>query len=217
MIYVAGVLGLRWSEVAGLRVGRLDLVARTLTVVETLAEVEGRLIFSDVKSPSSRRTISMPRFLATMLEDHLRQRGLPGPDELVFVAPDGGPLHAGNFRNRVWAPAVRQAGLEGLTFHGLRHSAAGLLISLGAPDHLLQQRLGHSSSRVSRDIYGHVLPAVDESVVADIDEAFGRASRTDRARRRVSARHVDRRRRPGQGERWVEVSGLEPPTSTLRT
>lgn len=37
MVYVAGVVGLRWSEVAGLRVGRLDFLRRTLTVAETLA------------------------------------------------------------------------------------------------------------------------------------------------------------------------------------
>ena len=29
MIYLAGVLGLRWSEVAGLRVGRVDFLRRT--------------------------------------------------------------------------------------------------------------------------------------------------------------------------------------------
>jgi integrase len=152
MVYVAGVLGLRWSEVAGLRVGRVDLSARTLGVVETLAEVEGQVAFAEVKSPASRRTISMPRFLTSMLAKHLLRLGRPGPEELVFVSPDGGPLHAGNFRTRIWAPAVAQTGLEGLTFHGLRHSAAGLLISLGAPDHLLQQRMGHSSSRVTRDV-----------------------------------------------------------------
>ena len=137
MIYVAGVLGLRWSEVAGLRVGRFDLRAHTLRVVETLAEVEGKVAFAEVKSPASRRTITMPRFITTMLAKHLLRRGRPGPDELVFVAPEGGPLHAGNFRNRIWGPAVERAGLDGLTFHGLRHSAASLLISLGAPDHLL--------------------------------------------------------------------------------
>jgi integrase len=217
MVYVAGVLGLRWSEVAGLRVGRIDLSARTLSVVETLAEVEGQVAFAEVKSPASRRTISMPRFLTSMLAKHLLRRGRPGPEELTFVSPNGGPLHAGNFRTRIWAPAVEQAGLEGLTFHGLRHSAAGLLISLGAPDHLLQQRMGHSSSRVTRDVYGHVLPTVDEAVVSDIDEVFGNPSRTDRARRPGTTRGPNRRNRWDQ-ELWsVEVSGLEPPTSTLRT
>ncbi len=217
MVYVAGVLGLRWSEAAGLRVARVDLAAQTLSVLETLAEVEGKLSFAEVKSPASRRTVSMPRFLTTMLAEHLLRRGRPAPSELVFVAPDGGPLHAGNFRSRVWAPAVEKAGLQGLTFHGLRHSAASLLISLGAPDHLLQQRMGHSSSRVTRDVYGHVLPAVDDAVVAEIDKVFGNPSRTQRARPSKSKTGRGHRHWLDQDIRAVEVSGLEPPTSTLRT
>jgi integrase len=217
MIYVAGVLGLRWSEVAGLRVGRVDLKAHTLRVIETLAEVEGRVSFAEVKTPAARRTITMPKFLSAMLAQHLMRRGRPGPDDLVFVSPDGGPLHAGNFRNRVWAPAVKQANLEGLTFHGLRHSAVGLLISLGAPDHVMQVRMGHSSSRVTRDIYGHVLPAVDHDLVAQLDELFRNRSRTPRAEPLSKTIYSGNAQPADLDFRGVEVSGLEPPTSTLRT
>jgi integrase len=217
MIYVAGVLGLRWSEVAGLRVGRVDLKACTLRVVETLSEVEGKVSFAEVKTPASRRTLSIPKFVSSMLAEHLMRRGRPGPEELVFVSPDGGPLHAGNFRNRVWAQAVKQAGLEGLTFHGLRHSAVGLLIALGAPDHVLQERMGHSSSRVTRDVYGHVLPAIDTELVEQLDDMFRNRSRTDRARKVSGDFYEGEKRAADLGFRAVEVSGLEPPTSTLRT
>jgi hypothetical protein len=51
------------------------------------------------------------------------------------------------------------------------------------PDHVLQERLGHSSSRVTRDVYGHVLPVVDDAVTNEIDKLFRDPSRTDRARR----------------------------------
>src|SRR5579872_2325922 len=77
MIYVAGVLGLRWSELAGLRAGRVELVERRLAVLETLAEVEGRVSFADVTSPASRRVISMPGFISRMLGKHLLRRGRP--------------------------------------------------------------------------------------------------------------------------------------------
>jgi integrase len=48
-IYLAGVLGLRWSEVAGLRVRCVDFLRHTLAVVETCAEVAGKVTFADVK------------------------------------------------------------------------------------------------------------------------------------------------------------------------
>ena len=48
MVFLAAVMGLRWSEVAGLRVGRIDFLRRTVEVTETCTEVEGKLVFGDV-------------------------------------------------------------------------------------------------------------------------------------------------------------------------
>ncbi len=85
MIYLGGVMGMRWSEIAGLRVGRLDLLARTLTVAETVAATGG---FADVRTSSSRRTLPISPFLVEMLAEHLARRGLTrsDADQLVFVA-----------------------------------------------------------------------------------------------------------------------------------
>ncbi len=80
MAYLAGVLGLRWSEVAGLRVGRIDLLRRTLLVAETVAEVDGVVMAADVKSRAGRRTLELPSFLVAMLADHLARRGLTAAD-----------------------------------------------------------------------------------------------------------------------------------------
>lgn len=76
-----------------------------------------------------RCTLSMPRFMTTILAKHLLRRGRPGPDELVFVAPDGGPLHAGNFRNRVLDTGRQARRARGL--HLPRAPALG-----GHPAHL---------------------------------------------------------------------------------
>jgi integrase len=186
MVYVAGVLGLRWSEVAGLRVGRIDFLRRTLTVAETLTEVEGHPRFDEPKTRASRRTISVPPMVLDELSQHLARRGRPGPDALVFSAPDGGPLRASNFRQRVWSPALRRAGLDGLHFHHLRHSAAALMIEAGAHVETIKRRLGHSSIRVTSDVYGSLLPSVDDEVATDLDGLLGGSSRVTFVSRRPS-------------------------------
>jgi Phage integrase family len=96
-----------------------------------------------------RRTLDVPPFLAAMLAEHLARRGRPDPDELVFVAPEGGPLRRSTFRTRVFNPAVLRAGLDGLTFHALRHSAVGLMVEAGAHPEAIKARLGHASIRTT--------------------------------------------------------------------
>lgn len=172
MVFVGGLLGLRWSEVAGLRVGRIDLARQTVFVFETLSEVNGCLIVSDVKSAASRRTVPMPAFVANEIADHLARTCRTDPQDYVFVGPGGAPLRAGNFRSLVWSPAVAQAGLSGLTFHGLRHSAVGLMIEAGAHIEAIKQRMGHSSIRVTSDTYGSLLPTVDQAVTTALDRLF---------------------------------------------
>jgi len=46
------------------------------------------------------------------------------PDDFVFSAPRGGVLRIRNFRRSGFEPAVRAAGLDGMTPHALRHTAA---------------------------------------------------------------------------------------------
>jgi integrase len=177
MIRLAGVLGLQWSETAGLRVSRINFRRKTLEIAETCAEVNGKILFAPVKTRSSPRTLNLPPFISTMLSDHLARHGDPAADELVFVAPEGGPLRRSTFRTRVFDPAVGRAGLDGLTFDGLRHSAAGLLIEAGAHIETIKQRLGHSSIPVTSDVYGSLLPSVDEGVTTALEKRFAKTLR----------------------------------------
>ena len=171
IVYLAGVLGLRWSEIAGLRVGRLHLLKRQIDIVETLAQVGG---FAETKNASSRRQLALPPFLADMLASHLASSGLDASnhDALVFTATRGGRLWANNFHRDVWKPAVRAADLDGLTIHSLRHSSVALAIAEGAHARQIQERLGHSSITTTMDTYGHVLASSDEELALKLDERF---------------------------------------------
>lgn len=172
VVYFGGILGMRWSEIAGLRVGRIDFMRRTVSIVETLAEVNGVLMVADVKSTSSRRTLAMPQPLVEMVAAHLAKRAPVEPDEYVFLGPESGPLRRSTFRSRVWVPAVKAAGVPHLTFHGLRHTAAGLMREVQAHPQVIQQRLGHSSSRTTTDVYGWVTPMGDEVVTRSLEALF---------------------------------------------
>ena len=72
MVYLAAVLGLRWSEVAGLRVDAIDVLRRTINVTTTTAEVEGVLMErAPVKTKAPLRSVSAPVELVDMLAEQL--------------------------------------------------------------------------------------------------------------------------------------------------
>lgn len=167
-----GALGLRQAEVFGLRVGSVDFLRRTLTVSATVNEVEGQFVAGDGKTASSVRTISLPQSVVELLAEHLARTGRQRPDDLVLQAPHGGPVRATNFRLRVYNPALERAGLPGLTFHRLRHSAGHVMRELGVPLEVIQRRLGHASIRTTADIYGSLPASVDRAVADQIDGAF---------------------------------------------
>jgi integrase len=91
--------GLRFSEVAGLRVGRVEVAHHQLQVTETAPQVGGDR--AEPTTAAGRRTVPLPGLIAEVLEEHLSRYGLAGePDTLVFSAARGGRLHAANWHKR---------------------------------------------------------------------------------------------------------------------
>lgn len=171
MIWLGAVLGLRWGEVAGLRVGNVDVLRKTVTISEQVTR--GRGGAGDIgppKSPASQRTVSIPNELADELSGHMRSMGLTGadPDELLFPNQDGRPLDYSNWRSRVWEPAVKSIGLPGLNFHDLRRTNATAMVAEGVDVKTAQARLGHSDPRLTLAIYAQATTEGDRSAASKL-------------------------------------------------
>jgi integrase len=157
LVRFAAYTGLRPSELAALKVKRLDLLRGTVRVVEAAPEVSGRLEWGEVKTHES-RTVRLPRSLASELGACLAGRAC-GPEDLVFTAPLGGPLRATKFVPGYFKPALAAAGLPGtVRFYDLRHTCASLLIREGASIKAVQKQMGHATAAMTLDVYGHLFP-----------------------------------------------------------
>ena len=86
---------------------------------------------------------------------------------LVFHDAIGGPVRASNLRYRVLGPAVRAIGLDGVTFHGLRHSAATEWVASGVDARTVQHRLGHTDPGLVLRLYAHSSTDADR-LAADV-------------------------------------------------
>jgi integrase len=171
IIEVLGYTGLRFGELAALRVCRVDLMRRRLEVAESVTEIQGRAVFGTPKT-HHRRSVPFPRSLLEPLTELVAGRD---PNELLFTGPGGGMLRVGNFRRRVFDDAARQVGLEGLTPHELRHTAASLAVSAGANVKAVQRLLGHASAAMTLDVYSGLFDDDLDGLADRLDEAAVRA------------------------------------------
>lgn len=169
LVLVGAWCGLRAGEMFALRPANVDPLRRRLDVVETLVNVGGHLSFGPPKTRASRRSVPMPRVVAQALEEHVSDY----PGELVFTAPEGGPIRAPEFRRRVWLRACAEVGLSGLRLHDLRHTAVALWIAANASPKEIAARAGHTSVVTVLDRYGHLLPGTEDRVNDALDVLAG--------------------------------------------
>ncbi|MDQ6840116.1 MAG: site-specific integrase [Actinomycetota bacterium] len=171
LMWLGVVLGLRWGEVAGLRVGRIDFLRHSVTVAEQL----GRdLRTGPPKSEAGRRTLAAPAWLIDDLAALLARRSVDASrgNELAFVTSDGAPLFYTSWRRAVWVPAVTAAGLPGLRFHDLRSNAATALVAAGVDLKTTQTRMGHANPSLTLAVYARATAEADRLAADAVGERF---------------------------------------------
>jgi integrase len=146
--------GIRWGEMAALKVESLQMLEKRINVAEAVTEPRGQITWGTPKT-HERRWVPMPDFLVEVLAARCvgKQR-----QDLVFTNANGGVLRVSNFRDRYFVPAVRAAQESDATFptitpHDLRHTAASLAVSAGANVKAVQRMLGHKSAAMTLDVY----------------------------------------------------------------
>jgi integrase len=161
--------GVRHGEALGLTVGRLDVLAGTATIEQALHHTAGGgMVLASPKTDYGRRTVTFPPETAGLFVPLVANRGRR---ELVFRSPDREWVTR-TFRQRTWITICKAVGLDGLRLHDLRHTHAAILISAGVPLTAIQRRLGHSSIRVTSDMYGHLMPEVATGILAAVSAAM---------------------------------------------
>ena len=164
---VAAYTGLRWGELAGLRVADIDMLRRRMTVRSALIEATGEVPrLGTPKSAASERTISLPKTVIETLALHLQEH--PPVDGMVWTTERGAYLRRGSF-SRIWRRGVAASVGQPCRVHDLRHTHAAWLIAAGEHPKIIQTRLGHSSIQVTMDRYGHLMEGLDDRTADRLD------------------------------------------------
>lgn len=173
---VAGLAGLRRSELCGLRWVDVDLTSEQpgITVRQKVVTVagdqscphcpghRGRKIRPGAKSDAGARWVPLTSESVTELlahqarqEAHRQELGDHYTDHgLVFAEDDGSPLRPDAVTKR-HGQLVAEAELPKIVLHEMRHGAVSLLAAAGLSFELIALIVGHASPAVTRGIYAH--------------------------------------------------------------
>ena len=153
LVLFAGTTGLRWGELAALQCKDISLLNRSVNVSKAYSNgLKGEKILGQTKTHQS-RTVPFTKELIPALTELIQSR--PAQSHL-FQMPFEGVLDYNNFMSRIFRPAVKRVGFDGVGFHSLRHTTASLLISQGTPITTVAGILGHASTQMTLDVYGHL-------------------------------------------------------------
>jgi integrase len=175
------VLGLRRSEVLGLRWQDIDFDRGQFTPVKQVQRVKGiGLVLKDLKTESSHAVLPLPEFCARALRERQElqdlERRIVGDgwaqkpeQDLVFSSERGGPIDPMGF-SRSFERLVKRAGVRRITVRLARHTCGTLLAFLKVHPKVAQAILRHSQISMTMDVYTHVVGDGEREAVALLAE-----------------------------------------------
>lgn len=169
--------GLRRAEVCGLEWEDIDLENAVLSVRRNAVYLPGKGVTDNTpKTKSSLRSIKIPQPCIPMLKEYrawqteqrLKVGDLWQNTGRVFARWDGTPIHPDTLSG--WfSDFIKRHDLPHVTFHGLRHTNATLLIAAGTNLRTVSSRLGHAQTSTTANIYAHAIQSADAAAA----EALG--------------------------------------------
>ena len=189
LFVLAAHTGMRRSELCGLRYQNIEIdwedkkvKEGTLFVRETLQRVVGKgLIVGEPKSERSKRRIKLganavmvlKRTRVKQLKQQLASGGMYAELDYVFTDALGQPYDSDRASKEFMRIVRSTPELPSLPLHSLRHLHASMLIAGGTHLRVIAERLGHSSTALTADRYGHLFPDSQDEAAAAIDAALG--------------------------------------------
>ena len=167
LYYLVALTGLRRGEVLGLRWTDIDLDRRLVSIRRQVVQLGGQVHIGPPKTRAGRRVVPIDQGTAEALRKHRAAQQQEqcawgdGWDDSghVFTREDGRRINP-EYVSRRFKTLSHQAGLPEIRFHGLRHTSASIALTAGVAMKVVSERLGHSTTGITADLYTHVSPAV---------------------------------------------------------
>lgn len=156
--------GCRIGECLALTASDIDLDHGIMNINKTITKTEHGCKVGPPKTANSRRKVSMPKPLVMILADWIQRTDARNNDRLFTKTRESYLQRLRTHAKKVGLPVIR--------LHDLRHSHASMLIDLGTPPKVVQERLGHASIQMTLDLYSHLYPDKQKDVADRLSQYF---------------------------------------------
>ena len=156
MFYLELASGLRKGELVALRWEDVDIQSRTISISrQYVRNPDGSLELTRPKTENSVRLVSIPQAaVELLLQEHEKHPDSP----YLFPSPLTGEMYHPDSVVNLHKKILKDAGLEDIRFHDLRHTFATNALASGVDAKTLSGILGHTNASFTLDTYTHVTP-----------------------------------------------------------
>ena len=172
-VWLAAVTGARRGELCGIQLSDVDLDGGSLVIRRSVVEISHRLIVKDPKTHQVRR-IALDDATLLLLRERRASQGATAlacgdcleRDAYVLSEDPAGrvPLHPNLLSDR-FRRLVRSLNIV-CRLHDLRHWHVTEALGAGLPVRDVAERVGHASTRMTLDVYGHAIAESDRKAAA---------------------------------------------------
>lgn len=157
-ILLASWLGLRMSEVRGLKYG--DIQDGILHIQRARIRIKGQDIDKKPKTAAGDRYIKLPQVILKLIfEQAINSVAIER-----YIC-----LYSISAINKGFIRVCKKAGVEPCRFHDLRHFAASVSLALGVPDKYSMKRMGHATENMLKTTYQHTMKSKEEEYADLVD------------------------------------------------
>lgn len=165
LFYFAILCGMRRQEIVALKWSDIDFKNKQFRINRAASHIIGKgTVATTTKTEKSVRTLFLPEILEKLLhklkteqnESRFKYGNKWKNENWIFTQQDGHIMHI-QTPSHWWSSFAKDNGIENVTFHGLRHTAATYMIKNNVPISTVSGVLGHSNITTTLNTYTHVV------------------------------------------------------------
>ncbi|MCI9585761.1 MAG: site-specific integrase [Bacilli bacterium] len=170
--------GMRREEALALRYSDINFNTRILSISRALVKsrLTGKYIVKSVKTESSNRNMYLTAYALELVQNYRNFKEKSGmvvlDDDYIFTRWEENEFLDPSHFTSEWKKFIDKLPIENIPLKNLRDSHASFFGSIGAPLKDIQNRMGHSKSETTINIYTHSNLSADKKLVEEYERTF---------------------------------------------